>query len=126
MTNLPRKHLKRTFIAGRDGDYILRRWHFFGAGVGGGFGERKAQGGEHGGTAKHVPKKPPVTQARHVKPHNNISLFKVIYLSSKLKALYLQFLHQSFTFFASVTHSNGPLGKQVLSSAGSKGHVGRS
>ena len=28
-------------------------------------------------------------------------------------------------FFASVTHSNGPLGKQVLSSVGSKGHVGR-
>ena len=52
-----------------------------------GFGERKAQGGEHGGTAKHVPKKPPVTQARHVKPHDNISLFKVSYLSSKLKAL---------------------------------------
>ena len=94
MTNLPRKHLKRTFIAGRDGDYILRRWHFFGAGVGGGFGERKAQGREHGGTAKHVPKKPPVTQTRHVKPHDNTSLFKVIYLSSKLKALHLQFLHQ--------------------------------
>ena len=86
-TNLPRKHLKRTFIAGSDGDYILRRWQLFGAGVGGGFGKRKAKGGEHGGTAKNVPKKPPVTQARHVKPHDNISLFKVSYLSSKLKAL---------------------------------------
>ena len=68
-------------------------------GMGGGFGKRKAKGGEHGGTAKNVPKKPPVTQARHVKPHNNISLFKVIYLSSKLKALYLQFLHQVITIY---------------------------
>ena len=41
MTNLPRKHLQRSIVAGSDGDYILHRWQFFGAG-GGGFGERKA------------------------------------------------------------------------------------
>ena len=35
---------------------------------------------------------------RHVKRHDNISLFKVIYLSSKLKALYLQ-LHQVITIY---------------------------
>ena len=58
-------------------------------GGGGGFGERKAQGGEHEGTAKHVPKKPPVTQAKHVKPHDNISLFKVVYLSSNLRSTVL-------------------------------------
>ena len=40
--------------------------------------ERKAQGGEHEGTAKHVPQKPPVTQARHVKPHDNASLFSYL------------------------------------------------
>ena len=68
-----------------DGNFLVR-----GGGGGRRFGERKAQGGEHGGTAKHVPKKPLVTQGRHVKPHDNISFFKVIYLSSKLKALYLQ------------------------------------
>ena len=56
MTNLPRKHLKRTFIPGRDGDYILRRWHFFGAGVGGGFW--RAQGARRGawGNGKARPK----------------------------------------------------------------------
>ena len=76
-----------------DGDFLVRR------GGRGGFGERKAQGGENGGTAKHVPKKPPVTQARQVKPHDNLSMFKVIYLSSNLKALYLQFLHQVITIY---------------------------
>ena len=30
-----------------------------------------------------------------------------------------------FTFFASITHSNRPLGKHILSSEGSKGHVCR-
>ena len=49
----------------------------FGGG-GGGVVERKAQGGEHEGTAKHVPQKPPVTQARHVKPHDNASLFSYL------------------------------------------------
>ena len=62
-------------------------------GGGGGFGERKAQGGEHGGTAKYVPKKPPV------KTHDNVSLFEVVYLSSNLKALYLQFLRQVITIY---------------------------
>lgn len=70
-----------------------------GGGGRGGFGERKAQEGEHGGTAKHVPKKPPVTQARHVKPHDNVSLFEVVYLSFNLKALYLQFLRQVITIY---------------------------
>ena len=79
-----------------DGDFLVRRG---GGGGRGGFGERKAQGGEHGGTAKHVPKKPPVTQARHVKPHDNVSLFEVVYLSSNLKALYLQFLRQVITIY---------------------------
>lgn len=76
-----------------DGNFLVR-----GRGWGG-FGERKAQGGQHGGTAKHVPKTPPVTQARHVKPHDNISLFKVVYLSSNLKALYLQFLRLVITIY---------------------------
>ena len=109
MTNLPRKHLKRTFIAGSDGDYIPRRWQSFWCVGGVGFGERKAQGGEQGGTAKHVPKKPPVTHVGHVKPHDNISLFKVIYLSSKLKALYLQFLHQVITIYKLLVHQIGGL-----------------
>ena len=61
--------------------------------------ERKAQGGEHEGAAKHVPQKPPVTQARHVNPHDNASLFTVIYLSSNLKALYLKFLYQVNTIY---------------------------
>ena len=66
---------------------------------GGGAVERKAQGGEQEGTAKHVPQKPPVTQGRHVKPHDNASLFTVIYHSSNLKALYLQFLYQVNTIY---------------------------
>ena len=86
---------------GSDGDYILRRWRFFGPGGGGGEGLASARRkeGSMGETAKHVPKKPPVTQARHVKSHDNISLFKVIYLSSNLKALYLQFLRQVITIY---------------------------
>ena len=72
-------------------------------GGGGGVVERKAQGGEHEGTAKHVPQKPPVTQARHVKPHDNASLFTVIYHSFNLKALYLQFLYQVNT----IIHAEG-------------------
>ena len=80
--------------------YSLCRWQFLvGSSGGGGVVELKAQEGEQEGTAKHVPQKPPVTQGIHVKPHDNASLFTVIYHSSNLKALYLQFLYQVNTIY---------------------------
>ena len=78
--------------------YSLCRWQFL-VGSKGGRGLWSARGGEHAGTAKHVPQKPPVTQARRVNPHDNASLFTVIYHSCNRKALYLQFLYQVNTIY---------------------------
>ena len=35
----------------------------------------------------------------YVKPHDNVSLFPVVFLSSNLNALYLQFLYQVITIY---------------------------